>query len=253
MHRIFISHNSKNSEEVKRFTDFLVLGMNIPRDEIFSSSRSDSLQTGENFADEIKEALKSAEKVICFITSNYLQSKFCMAELGAAWVQEGKIIPLLLPPVDYADLRDTPLIGVQMRRCDSKEDLTAVYDELCNSEIIRTRNTNEFNISVNKYIRTIQRTPVIEMGQDGYYTVTISEVRSNMRKEYRCYKIHGLLKLDGIETDPNETHWIFYRTGMYRDLKVGDAAKIKVSKTESKYFPDIKKARNIYPDDLRLI
>ena len=50
---------------------------------------------------------------------------------------------------------------------------------------------------------------------------------------------------------PGESHWIFYRAGMYEDLAVGDTVAVLISSTELRRFSDIGYARNIYPDDLK--
>ncbi len=251
MCKLFISHSEKDNKEVKDFINFLVLGMNIPREDVFSISLCNTIQSGRVFAEKIKSALLTAEKIICFITPNYLQSQFCLTELGAAWVQQEKMIPLLFPPVVYADLNRTPLLGIQMRRCDSQTDLMAVYDELCGAGMVNERCTDEFNRQLDLYLHKLKELPVLEPDSGGYYVARIDGVR-NVPKDYRCYKIHGLLKLNE-SVSQDESHWIFYRRGIYDDLKVGDTIKFLVGNTELKHFSDIGDARNIYPDVLEIL
>ncbi len=239
-----------DNEEVRKFIEFLVLGMNVPRDEIFSIAIQNTLPKGKAFEEKIKSELLLAKKVICFVTQNYLKSRFCMAELGAAWIQD-KAMPLLMPRIIFEDMKDTPLSAAQMCRF-TKEDLTAMYDDLRNSGIVSYGDTNEFNRHLDSYISSPDEVKLIERGDDGYYTVTIEEVRKMYRGDFRCYKISGLLDLN-IELLKGETHWIFYKTGIYEDLKVGDVVKIKVTYTEIKSFPDLENPRNIYPDDLVVI
>lgn len=185
--------------------------MNIPKEEIFSISLCENLLTGRMFSEKIKAAMLSAEKIICFITPNYLQSKFCMAEFGAAWVQEEKIMPILFAPITYDDLNNTPLIGMQMRYGDKKEDLTAVHDEFIRDGIPKRINTAEFNHYLDLYINSLKKTAMIEKDKNGFYIARISEIR-NVPQEFKCYKIQGLLNLNETLL-PEETHWIFYRTG----------------------------------------
>lgn len=61
-----------------------------------------------------------------------------------------------------------------------------------------------------------------------------------------------MLELDE-ELLPKETHWIFYRTGMYEELKIGDTIRFKVSQTELREFKDLENPRNIYPDVLKVL
>ena len=79
----------------------------------------------------------------------------------------------------------------------------------------------------------------------------IADIR-NVPHDFKCYKIQGLLNLDEKLLN-GETHWIFYRTGMYEELKIGDIIRFKVSQTEIRQFRDLTNARNIYPDTLEVL
>ncbi len=252
MYKIFISHSVRDSNEVREFINLLVLGMNIPKEEIFSVLLCDSLPTGEAFSEKIKQEMLAAEKIICFITPNYLESKFCLAELGAAWIQNKKLVPILFSPLDYGSLNNTPLIGMQACFGDKKADLTALHDEFLNGGIVKTANTSELNRCLDIYLASLKREPLlIEKDDDGFYTAKIERVRG-VPQNFKCYKIRGLLKLNEAPVE-GETHWIFYRTGMYRELKPGDTVRLKVGRTEMRQFRDLPNARNIYPDSLEAL
>src|SRR5262245_59010999 len=45
------------------------------------------------------------------ITPAYYESAFCLCELGATWIMGSEAMPLLVPPLDYDDLKAV-LIGV---------------------------------------------------------------------------------------------------------------------------------------------
>lgn len=248
MSRLFISHCAKDQEAVQQFLEFLVSGMGIPRGDIFCTSQSGTLPSGQLFVEHIRGALGSCRQVLCFLTPSYLQSKFCLAELGAAWFQMGKILPLLTPPLQYADLNDTPLLGLQMLRQDRSEDLMVLYDELCQAEIAAGGQTAVFHRQLKQYLASLQQSRLVPPDGDRYYSVKIAEVRRTP-PQYRCYKLERPLQL-GEKLLPGETHWVFYKAGMYDDLAVGDSVRILVGKTELRNFPDLKHARNIYPDDL---
>lgn len=251
MSNLFISHSTQDQEAVQQFVDFLVLGMGISRNKIFCTTQSGTLLTGHSFIAQIREALEDCAQVLCFLTPNYLRSKFCMAELGAAWFQAGKIIPLVVPPLQYSDLNDTPLLGLQMLRQDRKEDLTVLYDELCTQGIAQSGQTVQFNRQLQNYIASLQRSQYAIADIDGFFRVSIEAIRPTPT-QFRCYKLSKLLKLKENML-PGETHWVFYKAGMYPDLAVGDTVKIQVSSTELRDFSDLKRARNIYPDVLEKV
>lgn len=248
MSRLFISHSSQDKKAVQEFVEFLVLGMGISREDIFCTSLNGTLPTGQSFIDHIRNALRDCQQVLCFLTPSYLQSKFCMAELGAAWIQTGKIIPLLVSPLQYTDFNDTPLLGIQMLRRE-RSDLMDLYDTLCACQVAKSGQTAEFNRQLESYLQHTCQSQLIAPDANGYYHVKITEVRSTP-PQYRCYKLEKLLQLRENMT-PNESHWIFYRAGMYEDLAVGDTVAVLISSTELRRFSDIGYARNIYPEDLK--
>ncbi|MFQ2031516.1 TIR domain-containing protein [Aeromonas veronii] len=115
--KIFISHAVKDKKIVDAFVDLLQTGANIPYDEIFCSSLEGlGIPAGANFVDHIKEEIQSPELVIAIITQNYLMSQFCMCELGAAWAMSHNMYPVLVPPLEYADvqgvLKSTQLVRI---------------------------------------------------------------------------------------------------------------------------------------------
>lgn len=87
MKGVFISHSTKNRELVEQFVEFLKLGMGVENSRIFCTSENGTLPTGRNFVEIIRQEVQEREMVIALITPEYLQSRFCMMELGAAWVE----------------------------------------------------------------------------------------------------------------------------------------------------------------------
>lgn len=256
MSQIFLSHSVRDKEQVDRLIDFLVLGMGIPQEEIFCTSKNGGLTTGSSFIEEIRSAMRQSPQVLLLITENYRKSPFCMAELGAAWaLQDSGVLPLLVPPVRYDDLRRTPLNGLQMRMQNREEDLTALYDELCRKHIAKVGRTVEFNAQLRKYLAESGKPAPYGEGQlirrdgRGYYHARIGEVRP-VPGSFRCYRIEG--RIDCGEPPVNgETHWLFYQVGMYEDLAVGDEVEFSISSTRLRQFNDLKNARNLYPAELR--
>ena len=121
--KIFISHSSKDKELVLLFVDLLVQGFHIDYDEIFCTSMDNALRVGEDFIKSIKENLHDSEIVLFLITQNYIDSKFCIMEMGAAWAFKDNIFPIIVPPLDYNILNDTPLKITQSMILSDAEDL----------------------------------------------------------------------------------------------------------------------------------
>lgn len=102
MIKYFFSHSTANKEIVNKFIDALVLGKVIERDSVFCSSRTgDDIETGDKFVGTIGTSLQEAKEVFCFFSRNYLDSTFCMAELGACWILEKNVHPIIIPDIDF--------------------------------------------------------------------------------------------------------------------------------------------------------
>ena len=251
MAKIFISHSTEDEKLIKIFVEFLMLGMGIEQKEVFCTSYSETLLTGENFIDAIRQGMKDCEVTFLIITDNYLKSPFCLAEMGAAWGLGKKIIPLLLVSLDRVER--TPLKGLQVRFLNREKDISAIYDELRNGGVIARTSTSEYMCRLPDFMQKMEMQVygeyILKPNGDGYYQTEIIERRS-VPNEYRCYKIKGHIE-EWRRAECATSDWLFFRREMYEELNVGEKVEFKISKTEENYWKDIGKARNIYPADLK--
>lgn len=251
MKRIFLSYAARDQRAVDAFCDFLVLGMGVARGDLFCAAQQGTLTVGASFPAQIRQALADCRRVICFLTPSYLQSVNCMLELGAAWLQTGKLVPLLVEPLEFSAFDGTLLRELQML-CHAREDgLAGLYQLLCDDGLADAGLSAEFPARLRRYLDGLQRPRLAVADAAGYYEAQVRQVRPTP-PAYRCYGLDGLLQLpDAPAPLPDETHWLFYRAGMYPDLAVGDVVRFSVESTELRDFNDLKHARNIYPRDLR--
>ena len=103
--RIFLSHAVKD----KKLADMLVdlatsCGVMSPNEIFCTSLEGLGVPPGEDFLEVIKKELQEPELVISLISGNYLQSQFCLCELGASWAMSHNHLPILVPPLTYDDL-----------------------------------------------------------------------------------------------------------------------------------------------------
>lgn len=254
MKKVFISFCSKNRQLAKKFIEFLQLGMGLRRKEIFCTAFPDNLQTGEAFIEKIRKQMLECDTVILLITEDYLKSSFCLVEMGAAWGLSKQCFPLLA--VNYEALNGTPLLGIQMRKLDDAEDLSVVYDELHQCEVLEEYDTAEFHrraVEFASYVKEWMAGEMILYGDEsGYYEAEIKSVRELSHKQYRCYGIRGHIDNppDGEQADSD---WLFYWGNAFPDLMPGERVRFKTSKSKVNVFPDLGRARNIFPDDLKKI
>lgn len=104
--KIFISHSSKDEKIIISFiTHVLRLGCGLqPDDIIYTSLESMGGKTGEDIRNYLKVYLKNCDYVFFMISDNYRKSSICLNEMGAAWVLDKKVKPLLFPKMNFTDL-----------------------------------------------------------------------------------------------------------------------------------------------------
>lgn len=149
--QIFFSHASADKELVERVIDFFVSSMDIHRQEIFCTSMKGTLPPGKPFIPSIQRAITGCNAVVILLTQAYLESPFCLAELGAAWALNQEIYPLTVSPITYKDLERTPLQGIQCLDIQSKDDLEILYDRWAKCGIA-SRNFGVFQKGLNQFL-----------------------------------------------------------------------------------------------------
>lgn len=252
MAKVFISYCSKNRELVEAFMEFLQLGMGVHRSDIFCTVYSEALPTGTDFIAKIREQLRECTAVISLITEEYLKSPFCMVEMGAAWAMCGSYFPILTVP--FEKLKNTPLQNMQMRRLSSVEDLSAIYDELHTCGVLTDYQTARIYKKVAEFVQLVEKLSgadfLIPKDGEGYYEAVIESVRPLRDRHYRCYRIRGQIA-DPPDGETANSDWLFYWENVFPDLQAGDRVRFKTTRSKVNVFPDLGKARNLYPDDLK--
>jgi TIR domain len=89
---VFISHAVRDRALVQEIVSLIEEGMGVPEEEIFCSSLNGyGIPNGKNFVTYIKEQLLEPKVVVLVLTPSYFVSKFCLSELGAAWIKSHDI------------------------------------------------------------------------------------------------------------------------------------------------------------------
>lgn len=157
--KFFISHSSKNRDLVNLFVELLNTKLGISDTDIYCTSIQNQVKLGKNFIQDIQNNLVDAEVVFFLITEDYLNSIFCLMEMGAAWAYKDNIIPILVPPVTFKTLDSTPLATVQAYSLANTDDIgTILYDSLvdCNAiQRLNRRKEQEFILSLPDFVRRI--------------------------------------------------------------------------------------------------
>lgn len=100
---VFISHAVNDKEIANAFVDLLILGaLSVPIDQVFCiSTDGTKIKSGSDWRNSIRDSLTSAKIIILIITPNYKESEFCLCEMGAAWITNAQVLPLIVEPINY--------------------------------------------------------------------------------------------------------------------------------------------------------
>lgn len=131
MTSVFISHAAVDKPLVDDVKTMIQTAVGLSPTEIFySSSAGSGIPAGKNFVAHMADRMRGAGFVVAVITPAYLESRFCLAELGAVWYSEDKEFFPLCIAVDYDELTAT-LTGVQVPRLDARASLTGLLQKIC--------------------------------------------------------------------------------------------------------------------------
>lgn len=157
--KIFISHSSKDYNIVNSFVDnILLLGLELTRNDIFcTSSEGMGIKSGEDWKKKIESSFKESQVILLIITPNYKASEICQNEMGAAWMSDKKVIPLIIEPIGYKS------VGVvvepkQISKLNSEDDIDKIHTSL--KEILTNKDSieiNRWNVKKRKFLQELTK------------------------------------------------------------------------------------------------
>lgn len=105
---IFISHAVADKDLADKFVAFLKEAIGVPAKSIFCSSiDGQSIPLGVDFNEYMKKQIQKPKLVILLMTPSYMESWFCLMELGATWAQSLKALPIVVPPIKFSVVSST--------------------------------------------------------------------------------------------------------------------------------------------------
>ncbi|HLP50489.1 MAG TPA: toll/interleukin-1 receptor domain-containing protein [Chitinophagales bacterium] len=137
---IFVSHSVKDVIIVNAFVDLILHGgLNISVENIFCvSTEGSKIKSGEDWRNAIKDSIESAKINFLIITPHYKESEVCMNEMGAAWLSNAKVLPLIVDPITYKTVGVIPE-PKQIEKLLDESSLDHIKDELDELGLITTK------------------------------------------------------------------------------------------------------------------
>ncbi len=97
---IFISYANEDSDMANEIVDMIY--EKYPKLKVFFAMKS--LKAGDIWDESIRNALNSAPVIVLLLTPNSIEKKWVLLEVGGAWFQKKKVIPLY----QYVKIEDLP-------------------------------------------------------------------------------------------------------------------------------------------------
>ena len=130
--KIFLSHSYQDKEIATKIVEKLlvpIFTINKQADIFFTSKRETGIESSINWRNRIKTNLQDCDIFIALITANFKDSEMCLGEIGAAWVLNKKIYPLIIPPIKYENF--SPVIAeLQADLLLNREDIESFINSL---------------------------------------------------------------------------------------------------------------------------
>ena len=136
---IFISHSSLDKAIIKTLKDDLLINaLGFHHNEIFCTSLDGSkIESGDDWRSKIRGSLIQSKIILLIITPNYKSSEICQNELGASWITDNHVIPMIIEPINYKTvgiLQDVK----QIEKLTQETDLDKVKDKIVKTYQIPT-------------------------------------------------------------------------------------------------------------------
>jgi hypothetical protein len=129
--KVFVSHADADKQIALLFVELLKNGIGIS--DVFCSSSKGAIPNGQYFVQHILTELHAANVTLALLSSHYLKSQFCIAELGSAIVSQfqnkASFNSFLITPTRFGDLGGM-LFGVQSEYLDETATLDGLFARL---------------------------------------------------------------------------------------------------------------------------
>ncbi|TBE08791.1 MULTISPECIES: toll/interleukin-1 receptor domain-containing protein [Rhizobium] len=153
---VFVSHAVKDRELAAEIVSLIEEGIGVPEAEIFCSSlKGYGIPTGNNFVTFIKEQMLEPKVVILLLTPSYFESKFCVSELGAAWIKSHYVFPILVPPLGYEDVKDV-LLGTQVSKITDDIGYNELRDRLVEEIALDKKSSTKWDTKRRAFLKNIE-------------------------------------------------------------------------------------------------
>src|SRR5699024_10870740 len=152
----------------------------------------------------IRIGMEEANIIMPLITPNFMESQFCLCELGAAWVNEKALVPIIIPPLDHNALANTPYRSwVQSITLNTIKDLQRLAEAMIDKEV-GTVHIVRFNTRAEDFYEEVLIPFIKDMKQREAITPTAFKRLKGERDSYKEAYIETEKELKTLNIENNQ-------------------------------------------------
>lgn len=231
--RIFVSHPKEDSDLAGALVDLIQHGCGLAAEQVFCSSKTGArIPAGRDFKLYMRDQLRDTDLLVQLVTPAYLDSVFCMFELGAAWVKGIDTFPLIVRPVTY-DKLDPITGGIEARSIDDRAALDELYEAVasrCDTPPNLTvwgQHRTRFRRSLKSRLRSVSQPRKVTIAEFSALQAALTTAQGDARYARALPNIatvfehvrDGYYFLEGAESDTGTVHEEIFLTLMGNAIK----------------------------------
>ena len=202
--KIFVSHSSEDRKLVKAFVKMLQLGVGISFGDITCTSITGTIPPGQNMHDKIRESLLASDVFIPVISLPFINSRYCMFELGASWALSKNIIPVIVPPLSFQHM-ESIISQTEAVRVDYPHHLSNLRDTLHTTLQLSPVPTAIWEQVRMEFLQCV--TEVINRGECWVYTLLGIREGRPMRI-IGCFRVDRVPEISNAITVIGQAYWV---------------------------------------------
>lgn len=122
----------------------------------FTERKKFGINSGEDVLDRLKNDLNKTQIFIPLLSNNYYNSPFCLCELGAAWVTDIKMYPLLMPNIEVKDaFKGTISKFKEAKKIDNNDEIQNFSDMMIKDLNLNIDNFRYINAAIERFLSDV--------------------------------------------------------------------------------------------------
>jgi hypothetical protein len=165
--RLFISHASDDAVLAAHIVALFRAALNLPAEAIRCTSvDGHRLPGGADTDEQLRRELQETDALVGILSASGMRSTYVLIELGARWVLNKHLLPLLAPGTP-ASVLGGPLIGLNALRADNPAELFQMVSEVAEILHIRPESPPAYHRHIEQIVSATTNVDAVAAGRDG--------------------------------------------------------------------------------------